>query len=79
MFVGICCSILRHVKVSQPGSHGLAHHGPGQKTSEPNPAHFKVSQIFCNPAQPTMSWWVKWVGSPTHLKIEFFFQVLKYF
>jgi len=60
--------VSRHVKVSQPSSHGLAHHGSGQNTSEPNPAHFKVSQIFCNPAQPTTGWWVKWVGSLTHLQ-----------
>jgi len=36
--------------------------------SEPNPAHFMVSQKFFNPAQPTTGWWIKWVGSPTHLK-----------
>ena len=46
----------RHVKVSQPSSHGLAHHGPGQNISEPNLAHFKVSQIFYNAAQPTTGW-----------------------
>jgi len=36
--------------------------------SEPNPAHFMVSQKFRNSAQLTTGWWVKWVGSPTHIK-----------
>jgi len=45
--------------------------------SEPNPAHFLVSQKFCNPAQPTTGWWVKWVDLPTHLK-KGFFLVFKY-
>jgi len=44
--------------------------------SEPNPAHFLVSQKFCNPAQPTTGWWVKWVGSPTHLKKLFIYLFL---
>jgi len=43
--------------------------------SESNPAHFMVSQKFCNPAQPTTSWWV---GSPTHLKKLFIYLVFKY-
>jgi len=36
--------------------------------SESNPTHFMVSQKFCNPAQPTTGWWVKWIGSPTYIK-----------
>jgi len=44
--------------------------------SEPNPTHFKVSQKFCNPALPTTGWWVKWVGSPTHLKKLFIYLFL---
>jgi len=48
--------------------------------SEPNLAHFMVSQKFCNLAQPTTGWWVKWVGSPTHLKnyLFIYFLVFKY-
>ena len=47
----------------------------GLKMSKSNPTHFLVSQKFCNPAQPTTGWQVKWVGSPTHL---IFFLLFKY-
>jgi len=47
--------------------------------SEPNPAHYLVSQKFCNPAHPTTGWWVKWVGSPTHLKQLLFFFIIQIF
>jgi len=53
--------------VSQPGSQ-VGSPQVGFKMSEFNSAHFLVSQKFCNLVQPTTGWWVKWVGSPTHLK-----------
>ena len=51
----------------------------GLKMSEPNPAHFMVSQKFCNPAQPTTGWLVKWVSSPTHLKKLLLFSSIQIF
>jgi len=59
----------RHVKVSQPGVDSPR---IGLNMSEPNPAHF-MSHKFCNQAQPTTGWWVKWVGLPTHLKKIFIY------
>jgi len=50
----------------------------GLKMSESNPTHFMVNQEFYNPTQPTTSWWVKWIGSPTHIKKIIYVFIFKY-
>jgi len=45
-----CTLMNRYVKVSQPGTRA------GLKMNESNPVHFRVSQKFCNPTQPTRDW-----------------------